>query len=423
MLYADALRGFDATGVMGINKVGNVDIKKQAVSANYFTKTSKYKDFEKNILSKYQMVIGHNRYATKGSKESKDSHPFWDKDGKICLVHNGTITNQKDFCKEADVDSAAIANALAERDPKDVIENIDGAFALIWYDVEEKTMYFIRNDLRPLHIGENNDIFAVASEMEMMQWIGARNNIKYHTIHVCQPHKLYSIDLETRKFKEVEEIKKKYVPYIPPSTNTTATVIRQVITPTIHDYGDPSPALFLSDNDIPDAESAMRLLSKGESLNFQVDGYLEKENNVCIEGSIANITTPHVKLKWWVTKGMFDIMDLTNVWEVNVLSMTMEKGDCIIYCSRGEEQDTVYTDNQVVVTSNMWMATTFYNVCDGCSRTISWNDIKDSHVVLKDMSVELFTCPECTKNGKTSCASPVQNVQQSVQEPEGDSCC
>ena len=33
MLYADAVRGWDATGVFGVTKGGNIDVKKQAVAA------------------------------------------------------------------------------------------------------------------------------------------------------------------------------------------------------------------------------------------------------------------------------------------------------------------------------------------------------------------------------------------------------
>ena len=178
--------------------------------------------------------------------------------------------------------------------------------------------------------------------------------------------------------------------------------------------------MFLSDNEITCAADAMNLISRGESLNFLVDGYTEKDKNVCVEGSLANILTPHVKLKWWVTKGMFDMMDLTNVWEVNVLSMTQEGNDCIIYCSRGEEQDTIYTANDVCITSNMWMGSAFYNVCDSCGKTVTWNNLKDCNVSLRDMSVELLTCPECTEHDKKDCTCTLQDVQQSSKELEGD---
>ena len=57
------------------------------------------------------MIIGHNRKATHGSKTDNNSHPFWSDDNKIVLVHNGMVSNQKDFCKEATVDSEAICNA------------------------------------------------------------------------------------------------------------------------------------------------------------------------------------------------------------------------------------------------------------------------------------------------------------------------
>ena len=36
MLYADAVRGWDATGVFGIDKIGNIDVKKSARAAGPF---------------------------------------------------------------------------------------------------------------------------------------------------------------------------------------------------------------------------------------------------------------------------------------------------------------------------------------------------------------------------------------------------
>ena len=67
LLYADAIRGWDATGVFGVNKAGNVDIKKQALAAGSFLSNPSYLEFHHKILPQYMMIIGHNRKATHGS--------------------------------------------------------------------------------------------------------------------------------------------------------------------------------------------------------------------------------------------------------------------------------------------------------------------------------------------------------------------
>ena len=52
------------------------------------------------------------------------------------------VSNQKDFCTKASVDSEAVCNALAVADdPKDVLKLVTGAFAFIWYNTAEKKLY------------------------------------------------------------------------------------------------------------------------------------------------------------------------------------------------------------------------------------------------------------------------------------------
>ena len=109
MLYADALRGFDSTGIFGVNKYGNLKMIKAAKDASEFIKTKAFGDFKTDMLMKYRIVVGHNRAATKGATTDDNAHPFIEKN--ICLIHNGTIHGHKELAN-TEVDSHAICHAI-----------------------------------------------------------------------------------------------------------------------------------------------------------------------------------------------------------------------------------------------------------------------------------------------------------------------
>jgi len=89
MLYANALRGMDSTGVFGVNKYGNLKVHKAATKASKFMETKTYEEFDNDIFHSYRIVVGHNRASTRGATTDENAHPFLE--GSTCLVHNGTL--------------------------------------------------------------------------------------------------------------------------------------------------------------------------------------------------------------------------------------------------------------------------------------------------------------------------------------------
>jgi len=213
MLYANALRGMDSTGVYGINKYGNLDMLKAAKPAADFIRDPETKAFVDKIYMNYRIVVGHNRAATKGAVEDKNAHPFIE--DNICLVHNGTLFNHKKL-KDVEVDSHAIAHALAEGSAMEVIPELDGAFALIWYDAKQKKLFITRNSERPLYLVETEKADFIASEDTMLEWLLPRNGMGKITAKYFKPHHLYSYDLNNLAAGfDVEELQeKKLVPVV-----------------------------------------------------------------------------------------------------------------------------------------------------------------------------------------------------------------
>lgn len=209
LLIADQVRGIDGTGVFWHNKLGESRIKKAPTPA---INLLGYKDWGKtksDILFDSKFVVGHNRYSTKGGNSYQNTHPF--KEKHITLVHNGTLYSHKHL-KDVEVDSHAICHSIAERGVEKTLNDINGAFTLVWYDEEQKKLFFIRNKERPLCLIETEDGWFFASEEDMLTWVLNRNNIKIKSITSDIPiHTLFAYDIETQTLtSEKLEIKPKY---------------------------------------------------------------------------------------------------------------------------------------------------------------------------------------------------------------------
>lgn len=155
-LAVDTLRGEDSTGMMIMNEAGNVQTKHSILPGINYVNT---KAFESTQMRGWA-VFGHNRAATKGSVKRENAHPFTV--GPITLMHNGTLyaggRSLKTYDDKLEVDSMQIALALSESPPEDaakVLEQVDGSFALIWFDARNQTCNIARNSERPLHFCYN----------------------------------------------------------------------------------------------------------------------------------------------------------------------------------------------------------------------------------------------------------------------------
>lgn len=247
MLYADALRGWDSTGIACIKGNNDVKVIKDACSAGPFL----FRNQDHTWAFQNRAFIGHNRWATKGATTAENAHPFTE--GHITLAHNGTLRYHRHL-KNVDVDSHAICHSMAEVGHTITLSKLDGAFALIWYNDQTKEIYATRNNERPLAIVETDQLYIIVSEKELAHWICARNNVKVTRTTICDPFALYTF--KESKANKIYMDKSKYIgfkpePYIPKQTETKAlpsnvTQIRPLIENPVSDIkpGDKIEALF-----------------------------------------------------------------------------------------------------------------------------------------------------------------------------------
>lgn len=194
MLAFDQLRGDHSTGLFtlfnGEKEEREFRVRKDVLEGVDFIRSPLFFDAvsrqvpgalvtSPKVTNYARVMFGHNRYATMGEVNARNAHPFTH--GKITLAHNGTLRNQS-LLPESNrfkVDSENICYAIDKLGIKDVVPLLDGAFALIWYNDEEQTLNFLRNDEREFHLFETStgDWFG-CSEEKMGDWLLTRGKTK-----------------------------------------------------------------------------------------------------------------------------------------------------------------------------------------------------------------------------------------------------
>lgn len=215
MLYVDALRGEHATGLGDVSIEGDMSYFKVSCPVWEFLKRKDVDDYMRDFHKK-TVIMGHNRYATQGKLVSENAHPF--NHGHILMAHNGTLDSRYGLSgaeKDFEVDSNHIAYSLSQGEAKPILEKLDGAYALVWYDAKTETLNFSRNWQRPMYIAkvDKSDVYMYASEKWML-YAGAtrkRRNIKFSSVEELPLNVIRSFKIPTA-FKDnvVQEEDVKY---------------------------------------------------------------------------------------------------------------------------------------------------------------------------------------------------------------------
>lgn len=169
LLYLDAVRGWDSTGVFNVKPDGSTRMFKQASVPTEFLQRTQ----AQRVLSEtgIMALVGHNRAATKGLVNDDNAHPF--QHDAIIGVHNGTLrtTHQLPNSAKFVVDSDNLYYAMSQEGIDTLIPKVNGAYALVWHDAREAgAVYVLRNSERPLWYAHSKDKATcfIASEYPMI---------------------------------------------------------------------------------------------------------------------------------------------------------------------------------------------------------------------------------------------------------------
>lgn len=230
LLYADALRGDDSTGVIGVNKYGDMYIDKCAEDSHNFLIDWVGTKPHKDMLAEGVALIGHNRKATVGKIVDENAHPFVI-NGHFAMVHNGSLYNHQKL-KETTVDSEALAHHIeaaihTEGFNLDILgealSDVWGAYACVWFDQKNHKVQFLRNDQRPLWVAEGRDAWFLASEGSMLHWILTRNNVDFKGLAQINKDTLHTLTPGSERLIVVEAIPEKKAAPVTSETKGTGS--------------------------------------------------------------------------------------------------------------------------------------------------------------------------------------------------------
>lgn len=182
-------------------------------------------DFLSAIGKSPKIVVTHARAPTKGDNSLDNVHPHRCK--HITGVHNGTMYRIMDKTIGNDEsDSVAVFAAIAEHGVEAFVKESRGAYSLVWLDVKNGTLNFLRNDQRPMvlaSIGWNGNVSTMyfASELGQLRYVLARDGVKLDDVKFesPKPWQHVSFPMDVRHQIEPLELKQYEDPikYTPPA--------------------------------------------------------------------------------------------------------------------------------------------------------------------------------------------------------------
>ena len=197
MLLLDVIRGEHSTGVASIHNNDEVTVAKEVGNPFNLFESKEWGEIKKYFS---RALIGHNRYATVGGITRETAHPF--ELDTLVGVHNGTLKNHhrlKDSHKFK-VDSENLYHHMEKEGLADLMEYLDGAWALVWWSKTYNSLNFLRNKERPLWLAwtEDNATLFWASEPWMIEVAAARHYIKIHKPYSLGEDSHVSIEIDAK---------------------------------------------------------------------------------------------------------------------------------------------------------------------------------------------------------------------------------
>lgn len=168
-------RGYDSAG-MAVFNGGNIQIEKSVGRLKVLEEITHAGRTMPGMLG-----IGHTRWATHGAPSDVNSHPHYNSEETIAVVHNGIIENyiplknkleKKGYTFLSETDTEVVAHLLDyyyKGNPLEaitkVLHRVEGSYALgILFADHPDTLYAVRKD-SPLIVGKSEEGCFIASDV------------------------------------------------------------------------------------------------------------------------------------------------------------------------------------------------------------------------------------------------------------------
>ncbi|MCM1519820.1 MAG: glutamine--fructose-6-phosphate transaminase (isomerizing) [Lachnoclostridium sp.] len=170
-------RGYDSAGVAVVNDNGSLEICKSK------GKVANLEQAAAGVNLSGSLGIAHTRWATHGEPNDINAHPHLSQDGKLAIVHNGTIENYAvlkkalsehgiEFRSETDTEvlvqlieyiktqnNCSLLDAVTE-----ALRQVEGAFAIGVIEVNDPDTLIVARKASPLVIGVGDGETFIASD-------------------------------------------------------------------------------------------------------------------------------------------------------------------------------------------------------------------------------------------------------------------
>lgn len=298
LIYIDALRGEDSTGVCLFDKEGKVRVIKEASYADYFLRSKEWASIRSEYVSSGKALLGHNRKSTVGKTNDENAHPFIIED-RYVFMHNGTLTSHKHLA-DVEIDSHALGIHLTqcEGDPKKIEEalsKVHGAYACVWLDQKKEKIYLLKNKERPLYLAHTSGGLIYASEPMFIYAAAVRNRTKVDKCDPIEDDTLYTIDVSGHghDIKEDKLTVKKSTPHT--NKQKQAGGMGQQGTEISMDAG----IKKLGGEATKNSFKRFRSKAVGQRIQFWMDDYVERsypidDDNWLIWGQANALDIPHM---------------------------------------------------------------------------------------------------------------------------------
>lgn len=214
LLIFDFFRGPDSTGFASIRDNNDVKVAKVASHPLDLFDTKRFCEALSGFHS--TVFLGHNRLATKGKVNGINAHPY--EYGHIIGAHNGTLEKgswealNRIIGYETDVDSQAIFAAIEKVGIEETVKHMQGAWALVWVDMKEGTLNWLRNKERPFWYAYDEQLERVfwASEWPMIDAATTLNGVSYELFENDEGYRFFSTSENWLYSFDLEDLRKGY---------------------------------------------------------------------------------------------------------------------------------------------------------------------------------------------------------------------